>query len=86
MRLMLNIDKARKKLDCTEPANSYHAIFYIQREKAKCRFCETRISCNNYRTAVMEKHLRSKHKTFHAEFAGAKAKTEKRRATPESVL
>ena len=50
-----NIDKARKKLNCTEPANSYQRYFLYSKgdQKSKCRLCETRISRNNYGTAAM---------------------------------
>ena len=41
-----NVDKARKKLDCTEPANSYQRYFLYSKgdQKAKCRVCGKSIS------------------------------------------
>ena len=65
-----NIDKARKKLDCTdEPANSYQRYFLYSKsdQKAKCRICGTTVLRKNYGSTGMEKHLKAMHKTFSAE-------------------
>ena len=81
-----DVDKARKKLDGTEPAKSYQRYFLYSKgdQKAKCRVCETVVSRKNYGTTGIDKHLKLYHKKFYAEFVNeAKKKAEKRKATPD---